>query len=445
MPVFLPNIPEESPHILDVVMKKLTINDYRSILFLLVEKIGKMDFLFLMEKDENFLRNKFRDIYYTFHFKDALLIEILGTMQKYESLKLFGTCKHIFEKDKDTFTQINSSWKCLYAVSDQLTDSEVEYLKEKLFPDGSVQNVCCAEELFCLAFVNDKSLENNWKNRLAELFKDFRPDCYNLITSFKGSELNYYPVRRPTKSSPCGLAVIMNHVKFTHPDLKERPESNLDADALKTLWENYGFRTEIHMNLTNKQVFEVFNSLSQADHSHYDAFVACYLSHGDEGVVYPSKGEPIKLTDLLDIMSNKCETLVGKPKLFFIQACQGHQIQTGIGNHTISEPPRSEVRVRTSRLTKNVALRADVLMFSSSIEGYVSFREGSGSWFINELVTEIEKHGEDMTLTNVLTKVEKNVTEREGVIFNSNITMCKQTPVIYNTLTNELKLKKMVQ
>ncbi|GFT07872.1 caspase-3 [Nephila pilipes] len=444
IPVVVNDIPEPPPHILDEVMHKLTENDYRSIFFLLIEKIKLNNFSFLIWKDEKYMQDKFRNIYYEFRYREALLIEILGTMQKYESLKLLGTCKHIFERDKETFTQINSKWKCLYEVCDQLTDGEVEYLKEKLFPDNSALNLCCAEELFCLAFLKDKLQENNWRDRLAKLFKDFHPDCYNLIISFKDSKLNYYPVRRPTKLSPCGIAVIMNHVKFYHHGLGDRPESSLDAEALKKLWESYGFTTKIHMNLTDKEVFDVFKSLSKMDHSHYDVFVACYLSHGDEGVVYPSKGDPIKLSDLLDIMSNDCETLVGKPKLFFVQACQGRQIQTGIGNRVISEYPRSETRVRPSRLTKNAAFRSDVLMYNSSIEGYVSFREGRGSWFISELVTEIEKHGEEMTIINVLTKVEKNVTEKEGIIFNSNITTCKQTPVMYNTLTNELKLKKLV-
>ncbi|GIZ04981.1 caspase-3 [Caerostris extrusa] len=438
---YIINETTNKPHDLDPILNKLSADDYRSIFFLLLDIIEQKDYLFLVWKEKRYLKNKFLDVYYKFPFKKALLIEIFGTMQKYELLKVLGTCQHIFQKDKETFTQISPLWKSLYTICEQLTDGEVEYLKEKLFPDNSALNICCAEELFCLAFVKDIFQENNWQSKLVELLKDFRPDYCKLITSFKGTKLNYYPLIRPTKAAPCGKAVIINHVTFHSSFLEERSGSNADAEALEKLWESYGFTTTTHTDLDDEQVFEVFKELSKENHSNYDAFIACYLSHGDEGIVYASNGKAIKLLDLLDIIANQCETLVGKPKLFFIQACQGHRIQTGFGGYALPIRPECETKEKVSRLAKNNALRSDVLMFSSTIEGYASFRQGGSSWFIGALVATMQEFGEDLTIASILTKVEKKVTEKEGAILD-NSTKCKQTPVIYNTLRMELKLKK---
>ncbi|GBL87556.1 Caspase-7 [Araneus ventricosus] len=323
------NVDTSQPvHKLNPILNNLTTADYRSIFFLLIDvKLKKEDFLFWVRQERNFLRNKFLNIYYEFCCKDALLIEIFGTMQKYDLLKFLGTCRHIFEKDKDTFTQLSSLWKFLYAVCEQLADGEVDYLKENLFPEDKNINVCCAEELICQAFLKGKLEEKNWKSKLEDIFKSSHPDCSKFITSYKGSKLSYYPLRRPTKTAPCGIAVIMNHVKFDGT-FQARPESNSDANALKKLWENFGFKTEIHTDLTAEEVNQVFVKLSKENHSNYDAFVTCYLSHGDEGIVITKDGKPIRLTDLVDLIANGCETLVGKPKLFFVQACQGRGIQT---------------------------------------------------------------------------------------------------------------------
>ncbi|XP_055930376.1 caspase-8-like isoform X1 [Argiope bruennichi] len=447
IPYTFNEITRQPEHVLDPILDKLTPDDYKSLFFLLIDvKIKREDFLFLVKKEGDYLKHKFLTIYYEFIFKDALLIEIFGTMQKYDLLKLLGTCRHDFERDEETFTQLSSLWKFLYTVCEQLENGEVNYLKEKLFLEHFNLNVCCAEELLCLAFVKGELDERNWQSKLSNIFKSLHPSCSEMITSYKGSSLKYYPLRRPTKTAHCGIAVIFNHVKFDVPELKERPQSYADTDALKKLWETFGFKIEIHTDLTAAEVYQVFLKLSEMNHSNYDAFVACYLSHGDEGVVVAKDGISNKLTTLVDLIANKCVTLAGKPKLFFVQACQGRGIQTGCLGRTFIPSSSPEVQIlepQASGLSKNVALRSDVLMFNSSIEGFVSFRNGSSSWFVQELVSKLEEYGEKLNISNVLPKVGECVTGKDGIIHDANITNCKQTPVRYSTLNYELKLKKV--
>ena len=53
-------------------------------------------------------------------------------------------------------------------------------------------------------------------------------------------------------------------------------------------------------------------------------FVLCILSHGESGVVFGTDCKPVEIEQLVTCFDGQqCEQLVGRPKLFLIQACQG--------------------------------------------------------------------------------------------------------------------------
>lgn len=60
-------------------------------------------------------------------------------------------------------------------------------------------------------------------------------------------------------------------------------------------------------------------SASKEDHSDSASFVCVLLSHGDEGVFFGTDGS-VDLKFLTSLFrGDRCKSLVGKPKLFFIQ------------------------------------------------------------------------------------------------------------------------------
>ena len=66
------------------------------------------------------------------------------------------------------------------------------------------------------------------------------------------------------------------------------------------------------------------------DHTAYDCLVCCVLTHGVLGHVYGSDGRIVRIQQLTRCFSSsRCPSLAGKPKLFFIQACQGRDKQEG--------------------------------------------------------------------------------------------------------------------
>ena len=120
------------------------------------------------------------------------------------------------------------------------------------------------------------------------------------------------------------------------------------------------FHIVVEKNLTAEQVIELCTDLSAKDHKSFNALVVCVLSHGREGLVYDVDGCEIYIRNITDMfIGARCETLSGKPKLFFIQACQGtkeQNILSKISNKKIEKNLKCFIRVRhTNKLPIYVA------------------------------------------------------------------------------------------
>jgi len=91
---------------------------------------------------------------------------------------------------------------------------------------------------------------------------------------------------------------------------------------LKELFEDLKFDVQVHNDLTMELLEILLMGSSGIDHSSFDAFVCCFLTHGKLGVLYTSDAKPVRILDIVEYFDDlHCATLRGKPKMFFIQAC----------------------------------------------------------------------------------------------------------------------------
>lgn len=123
------------------------------------------------------------------------------------------------------------------------------------------------------------------------------------------------------------------------------------------------------------------------------------LSHGENGCVFGTDEQQVSLQELTQpFTSGRAPTLAGKPKLFFIQACQGSGYQRG----SVPCPPtlRQEGRSGESRLeedagpvySETVPEGADFLLGMATVPQCKSFRNTSkGSIYIQELCFQLMK------------------------------------------------------
>ena len=67
---------------------------------------------------------------------------------------------------------------------------------------------------------------------------------------------------------------------------------------------------------------------AKRNHDEYDCFVLIILSHGFNGGIYGVDGDPVHLDKVTMLFKpDNCRSLANKPKIFFVQACQGKKEQ----------------------------------------------------------------------------------------------------------------------
>lgn len=104
--------------------------------------------------------------------------------------------------------------------------------------------------------------------------------------------------------------------------------------------------------------------VANADHSEHDCLLISILSHGELGYIY-SKDTHYKLESIWSFFTApRCPTLAGKPKLFFIQACQGDRLDGGI---TLSRTETDSSDNQT--MAYKIPIHADFLIAYSTVPG----------------------------------------------------------------------------
>uniref|UniRef100_A0A3Q3E1H7 Caspase-3 n=1 Tax=Labrus bergylta TaxID=56723 RepID=A0A3Q3E1H7_9LABR len=167
---------------------------------------------------------------------------------------------------------------------------------------------------------------------------------------------------------------------------------------------------------------------SKEDHSCYASFVCVLLSHGDEGVFFGTDGS-VELKYLTSLFrGDRCKSLVGKPKLFFIQACRGTDLDGGIETDSGEEG------------TTRIPVEADFLYAFSTAPGYYSWRNTmTGSWFMQSLCEMMSKYGRELELQHIMTRVNHKVAvEFESISNSPGFNAKKQIPCIVSMLTKEM-------
>lgn len=172
------------------------------------------------------------------------------------------------------------------------------------------------------------------------------------------------------------------------------------------------------------------------NHDDSDCILIAILSHGELGYIY-AKDCQYKLDTIWSYFTaTKCPSLAGKPKLFFVQACQGDQLDSGITLRGRTETDGD------SMMSYKIPVHADFLIAYSTIPGYYSWRNTTkGSWFMQSLCAEIHKNGKKYDILTLMTFV----CQRVAIDFESNtpdtpiMHQQKQIPCVTTMLTRILK------
>ncbi|KAM6269353.1 caspase-8-like [Porphyrio hochstetteri] len=231
------------------------------------------------------------------------------------------------------------------------------------------------------------------------------------------------------KNIPHGYCVILNNYKFKSPD-EAREGTVKDKEAVESVFKWLQFEIVEHMDLEAKQMYAKLKEYSKKDHSNMDCFVCFIFSHGEKDKI---KGVDHDLVDIKELVScfhgSNCPSLAGKPKLFFIQACQG---TVGHPAVTVKADFSDHLETDATPVT-SIPDQADILVGIATVEDYESYRcVKTGSVYIQCLCKKMKSLcPQRKDILTILTEVNKDVGER---VLNGR----KQMPKITSTLRKQV-------
>ncbi|XP_048390619.1 caspase-8-like isoform X2 [Stegostoma tigrinum] len=257
-------------------------------------------------------------------------------------------------------------------------------------------------------------------------------------------------------SNPRGFCVIINNINFK--TMPERKGTRVDAERLDGVFRWLGFEVVLFKNLSAAEMRDTMNRYRETDHSLRDCFVCCILTHGKQGVMCGTDGQMVAIRDITSLFSgSQCPTLREKPKLFFIQACQGTKKQDSVGveaaaagagpslaeagfstagggpglaeagsnaagagpgstgSEVVSvEPDPALESDAVSSAVATIPDEADFLLGMATVEGYVSFRHTQlGTWYIQSLCENLQRYCAREDLLSILTIVNRDVSGKK--------------------------------
>ncbi|XP_020024141.2 caspase-8 isoform X2 [Castor canadensis] len=225
------------------------------------------------------------------------------------------------------------------------------------------------------------------------------------------------------KNKPRGYCLIFNNYDFSVArksvpklhNIKDRKGTDLDEETLRQTFKMLHFEIILYKNSTAKEIYEVLQSYQTMDHNNKDCFVCCILSHGDKGIVYGTDGKQASIYELTSYFTgSKCPSLAGKPKVFFIQACQGENYHQAIPIDTDSEQD-TYLEMDSSSQKRYIPDEADFLLGMATVTNCVSYRDPlRGTWFIQSLCRSLKERcplGDD--ILTILTEVNYEVSNKD--------------------------------
>ncbi|KAM4852358.1 caspase-7 isoform 2-T7 [Thomomys bottae] len=236
-----------------------------------------------------------------------------------------------------------------------------------------------------------------------------------------------------------GKCIIINNKNFDKvTGMSVRNGTDKDAEALFKCFRSLGFEVVIYNDRSCAEMQDLLKRASEEDHSNSACFACIILSHGEENLIYGKDG----VTPLKDLTAHfrgdRCRTLLEKPKLFFIQACRGTELDDGI------QADSGPIDDTDANPRYKIPVEADFLFAYSTVPGYYSWRNpGRGSWFVQALCSVLDEHGKNLEIMQILTRVNNRVARHfESQSDDPRFNEKKQIPCVVTMLTKELYFRQ---
>jgi len=165
-------------------------------------------------------------------------------------------------------------------------------------------------------------------------------------------------------------AIIFNQKTFS-PRLKLNPRNGTEVDvkSIQSTFKSLDWEVITHTDSTAAQIRDIILKQVQLCEDELAAIAIFILSHGeDNGTIFASD-YPFRVDHdvLAQLTGDKCPSLVGRPKLLFVQACQGQETDQGV---SVTDRRRRHTS-QDSQAAYKIPNHADFLIFQVRVMGHL--------------------------------------------------------------------------
>jgi len=237
--------------------------------------------------------------------------------------------------------------------------------------------------------------------------------------------------------------LVFNQKNFaSRLKLNPRHGTEVDVRSIEGTFKSLDWEVTTYTDSTVAQIRDIILKEVQLSEQEVSALAIFILSHGEDNGTIFAADYPFRVDhDVLgQLTADKCPRLVGRPKLLFVQACQGQATDQGVN---VTDRRRRHTS-QDNTATYKIPNYADFLIFQASFWDHFSFRSSeTGSWFIQALCDKIDRSHPSDPLFDVLLEVSAQVAlnKESNVPGRPNLDKKKQVPLLYSTMLRKLYLK----
>nr|BAP74679.1 caspase-8 [Dugesia japonica] len=286
--------------------------------------------------------------------------------------------------------------------------------------------ICDSEQLW-QKVSNDNKQSNNDKIIIAmEKGDEFSNPSFAInddegrmkLINYKADESYLVPERDSIKS----FCLI-----FDIRDYENKPRKGSEKDILKIrkTFEKLHFTIQPYKNVTKSEMFDIAKTYANIDAKSSGSMLVCFiLAHGSKDCIFDINEEKVNIRQFsLCFSAKNCEAYRNKPKVFFIQACQGDRFHEGIPETSIDLEESSQcsylqtgnqpIKIEEYKKSDMIPEEADFIYGMATVSDYVAFRSTKkGSWYITELCKRINEEVKTNDVIGILTNVNGDVSRR---------------------------------
>ena len=295
-----------------------------------------------------------------------------------------------------------------------LKNSTLMALILKLLSDGLINHKQGLTSFSRLAFVpvcNDRELRLNPQY----IRHQTDPDCSKFISSNISPHINMLGGRRLQR----GECLIINQTFHNQPN-QYRAGTEKDEEILIKAWNDLGCqnRITVRRDLTRSQMLSELKAFHEKLKTSQPEFmVIVILTHGslnkknhtDYLIDVQQKKISMSKIKKMFVDGRQCPIMIGKAKLFFVQACRADKEMTMVDTD-LSE---TDGEKGDETIEQNGILHVNkswFFVFQSTIKGNYSFRQPEkGSIFIQKLCQELLENGRKLDMATLASSVNQKI------------------------------------